>query len=244
AGGKLRAAQLGRRADRTGNHRGRPAERHRGAVGRALGARGGVARAHRPRQAVPARHGSRRERAVGPRAVGAAVRRRPRNADSAGDHPRHRRRPRAESARLGSIGVLSQRGPRAMGGSIWPELPESDRPVGSVTNGVHGPTWMASELADLFTRHLGAGWLDRHDDPALWDGVLAIPDQELWAVRQALRRYLFAFVRERARQRWTEEGGAITRVVAAGPLLEPEALTLGFARRFAGYKRPELIFHD
>ena len=103
---------------------------------------------------------------------------------------------------------------------------------------------MPATSADLFARYLGADWIDRHDDPALWDGVLAIPDEELWSVRQALRRYLFTFIRERARQRWVEEHVGIPRVVAAGTLLEPEALTLGFARRFTGYKRPELVFHD
>ena len=72
----------------------------------------------------------------------------------------------------------------------------------------------------------------------------AIPDEELWAVRQSLRRYLFTFIRERARQRWVEERVGPTRVVAAGTLLEPEALTIGFARRFAGYKRSELVFRD
>jgi starch phosphorylase len=133
---------------------------------------------------------------------------------------------------------------RAMFAPMWPDLPEAERPVSSVTNGVHVPTWIAAELADLFTTHLGAGWLDRHDDPALWEGVLRIPDEELWRVRQSLRRYLFTFVRERARQRWMEEHVGIPRVVAAGTLLEPDALTLGFARRFAGYKRPELAFHD
>jgi starch phosphorylase len=74
--------------------------------------------------------------------------------------------------------------------------------------------------------------------------VIAIPDDELWAVRQNLRRYLFEFVRERARQRWTVERVGTPRIVAAGTLLSPDALTIGFARRFAGYKRPELIFHD
>ena len=133
---------------------------------------------------------------------------------------------------------------RAMWAAMWPGLPEAERPIGSVTNGVHVSTWIAAELADLFTKYLGAGWLERHDDPALWDAVLAIPDDELWAVRQSLRRYLFTFVRERARQRWTEEHVGMPRVVAAGTLLEPDALTIGFARRFAGYKRPELIFSD
>jgi starch phosphorylase len=133
---------------------------------------------------------------------------------------------------------------RSMWAPMWPDLPSGSRPVSSVTNGVHVPTWIASEMADLFARHLGDDWLERHDDPALWDGVLGIPDEELWAVRTSLRRFLFAFVRERARQRWTVERVGTPRVVAAGTLLEGDSLTIGFARRFAGYKRPELIFHD
>ncbi len=133
---------------------------------------------------------------------------------------------------------------RSMWAPMWPGTAEAERPVGSVTNGVHVPTWIASDLADLFTRYVGTGWLDRHDDPALWDAILMIPDEELWSVRRGLRRYLFTFIRDRARQRWTVEHVGIPRVVAAGTLLEPETLTIGFARRFTGYKRPELIFHD
>jgi glycogen phosphorylase len=133
---------------------------------------------------------------------------------------------------------------RAMFAPMWPDLAEADRPVAAITNGVHVPTWIAPELDALFERHLGRDWVDRHDDPALWDRVLAIPDDELWLARQALRRYLFAFMRERARHRWTEERVGIPRVVAAGTLLDPSALTIGFARRFAGYKRAELIFRD
>src|SRR5580765_8019232 len=133
---------------------------------------------------------------------------------------------------------------RAMFAPMWPDLPEAQRPVAAVTNGVHVPTWIASELSDLFSKYLGNGWLERHDDPALWEGVLTIPDHELWTVRQALRRYLFTFVRDRARRRWVDEHVGIPRVVAAGTLLDPDALTIGFARRFTGYKRPELVFHD
>src|SRR5438093_2327014 len=133
---------------------------------------------------------------------------------------------------------------RAMFGPMWPDLPEAARPVSAVTNGVHVPTWIAGEMAELFTKYLGSEWLDRHDDPALWDGGLAIPDEELWRARQSLRRYLFTFIRDRARQRWMVEHVGIPRVVAAGSLLEPDALTIGFARRFTGYKRPELVFYD
>jgi len=133
---------------------------------------------------------------------------------------------------------------REMWGPIWPGVPDEKRPVGHITNGVHVPTWLSSELAGVFDDHIGGDWRERHDDPAVWARVLEIPDEELWAARGALRQYLFAFIRERARSRWKEEHVSAPRVVAAGTLLDPNALTLGFARRFTGYKRPELIFHN
>ena len=114
AGGKLREAELGRRADRTGADAGRQAVHHRGAARRSVGAGRRLAGSHGPREALPARHGSRRERALGPRAVGAALRRRPRNADAAGNHPRHRRRARVESARREPRRVPSQRRARRL----------------------------------------------------------------------------------------------------------------------------------
>jgi starch phosphorylase len=113
-----------------------------------------------------------------------------------------------------------------------------------LTNGVHVPTWVSAEMAQLFERHLGFNWRDRHDEPEFWNAVGDIPDEEVWAVRQALRTYLFHFIRERARDRWSDERVSAGRVVAAGTLLDPSALTVGFARRFTGYKRPELLFHD
>jgi starch phosphorylase len=131
-----------------------------------------------------------------------------------------------------------------MWSGIWPGLGETQLPISHVTNGVHLPTWVAAELVQLFDEHLGAGWLGRQDDTTLWDGILAIPDEDLWTVRQSLRAHLFNFVRERARQRWTEEHVSTPRIVAAGTLLDPAALTIGFARRFTGYKRSDLIFTD
>ncbi|MCC7415678.1 MAG: alpha-glucan family phosphorylase [Acidobacteria bacterium] len=147
------------------------------------------------------------------------------------------------AASINAVSELHGRVTRQMW-DIWPGVPVDRRPVAAITNGVHAPTWIAADIAALFSTYLGADWFERHDDPALWDLVGTIPDESLWQVRQALRRYLFEFVRERARQRWTEDRGATPRVVAAGTLLEPTALTIGFARRFAGYKRPELVFHD
>ena len=133
---------------------------------------------------------------------------------------------------------------RDMWGPIWPGVASEDRPVRAITNGVHLPTWLSSDMRALFDAYLEPGWLERHDDPRVWEGVRRIPDEELWRVRSALRMYLFTFIRERARQRWKVERVSAGRVVAAGTLLDPNSLTIGFARRFTGYKRPELIFRD
>ncbi len=127
---------------------------------------------------------------------------------------------------------------------IWPGTPYEQVPVKSLTNGVHVPTWMSSEMGRLLEKYVGADWLDLHDDPSYAERVLQIPDEELWEARQALRDYLFNFVRERARLRWTTEHVNAARVVAAGTMFDQNTLTIGFARRFTGYKRPELIFAD
>jgi glycogen phosphorylase len=133
---------------------------------------------------------------------------------------------------------------RQMWQSIWPGVPHESLPVKSITNGVHVPTWISAEIEGLLVRHLGPDWLDSHDDPAYVDRVMNIPDEELWAARQSLRAFLFNFIRERARNRWTQEHVSAARVVAAATMFDHNTLTIGFARRFTGYKRPELIFLD
>jgi starch phosphorylase len=133
---------------------------------------------------------------------------------------------------------------RDMWQSIWPGTAHDQLPINFITNGVHVPTWMSAEMGTLFEKHLGPDWLDRHDDPETADRVLSIPDEELWAARQALRGFLFGFIRERARTRWTRAEANAIQVVAAGTLFDQNTLTIGFARRFTGYKRPELIFTD
>jgi starch phosphorylase len=127
---------------------------------------------------------------------------------------------------------------------IWPGVPYEKLPVRPITNGVHVPTWMSAEIGALFERHLGVNWLDSHDDPAVVDRVMDIPDEELWTARQSLRAFLFNFIRERARARWTHEQVSAARIVAAATLFDHNTLTIGFARRFTSYKRPELIFTD
>ena len=133
---------------------------------------------------------------------------------------------------------------REMFAPMWPGVPVDKRPVRAITNGVHVPTWLSHEMVRLFDQYLGSDWRERHDDENLWTKINEIPDEELWAARQALRNYLFTFIRERARHRWKDEHVSAARVLAAGTLLDPNALTIGFARRFTGYKRPELIFRN
>ncbi len=113
-----------------------------------------------------------------------------------------------------------------------------------ITNGVHAPTWLALEIVQLFEQYVGADWRDRQDDAEFWNRVLEIPDQALWNARTSLKRFLFTFIRQRARDRWAQENVSAAAVVASGPLLDPGALTIGFARRFTAYKRPELIFRN
>lgn len=133
---------------------------------------------------------------------------------------------------------------RQMWHSLWPGVDENQAPITSVTNGVHLPTWIAPEMDHLYDKYLGPHWVERQDDPALWQLVLEIPDHELWAVHQQLKRKLMSFIRERARWQWIRGEVRPEQVLAAGTLLDPEALTVGFARRFATYKRADLIFHD
>jgi len=133
---------------------------------------------------------------------------------------------------------------RQMWRPIWPDAPADALPIKSVTNGVHAPTWMSAEIAALLEKHVGPDWAEHHDDPAYCDRVLEIPDEELWEAKQSLRNFLFNFIRERARYQWTTRNPGAARIVAAGTMLDHNALTIGFARRFTGYKRPELIFTD
>ena len=127
---------------------------------------------------------------------------------------------------------------------LWPERPVNDVPIQSVTNGVHVPTWVAKEMDVLYRKYLGSDWRERCDDPILWEGIEAVPDEQLWEARQFLKRKLLIFIRQRARIGWMDGTMEPIQVLASGALLEPHSLTLGFARRFATYKRATLLFSD
>jgi glycogen phosphorylase len=142
------------------------------------------------------------------------------------------------------VSELHGRVARRMWRGLWPDLDEDEAPIHYVTNGVHTHTWMARRLRLLLDQYLQAGWPDRLDDPELWDRVEAIPDEDLWAVRQHLKRKLVLYMQERTRQRWMRGGFHPVQVIASGALLDPYALTVGFARRFATYKRAGLVLSD
>lgn len=128
--------------------------------------------------------------------------------------------------------------------SLWPESPEDDVPIDHVTNGVHVPTWIEPKLELLFNKHLGPDWLQDHDNPSLWDLIEKVPDDELWKTHYWLKIKLIDAIRERSRQRWAKERVSPSISLAGGALLDPSVLTLGFARRFATYKRADLILSD
>ena len=121
---------------------------------------------------------------------------------------------------------------------------EDQVPITSVTNGVHVPTWVAPRMRSLLSRTLGRDWLVHHDDTALWQELAGIRDDEFWRVHLQLKRSFVGLVRERARLRWMRGLTEPAQLLAAGTLLDPEALTIGFARRFATYKRATLILRD
>ncbi len=133
---------------------------------------------------------------------------------------------------------------RKMWLGLWPETGEDDVPISHLTNGVHVPTWVAREMAGLYEEHLGEETSQQFDENDLREQVLNIPDEELWTVRGVLKRKLVGAMTERARQCSVQRECTATQVLAMGALLDPNALTIGFVRRFAAYKRPGLIFHD
>jgi starch phosphorylase len=132
---------------------------------------------------------------------------------------------------------------RAMWQSIWPDVPEEDVPVRSITNGVHLQTWVQPRIARMLDAHLGPEWREGQDDRDIWRGVRGIPDEVFWGAHSGRKRRLLDVISERSRQRWVS-GGDSGSVLSGGPFLEEKVLTFGFARRFATYKRATLLFHD
>jgi starch phosphorylase len=133
---------------------------------------------------------------------------------------------------------------RKMWKNLWPELPEEHLPLTSITNGVHIKTWLSEEMTRLLIRYLGPRWLDDATDAGLWRRVVRIPDAELWRTHKRSREKLVDFARRRLKDQLTQVGATAKEIAVAGEVLDPDILTIGFARRFATYKRGTLLMRD
>src|SRR3989440_5582272 len=132
---------------------------------------------------------------------------------------------------------------RSLWKDVWSGVPVQEVPITSITNGIHTKTWMAPEFAALYRKHLGV-WEEHLAEPEFWRGVIDIHDAELWETHQNLKLRLINFIRDRERQRRERLGESPESIRKVNRILDPEILTVGFARRFATYKRGTLLFSD
>ncbi|MHC4561466.1 MAG: alpha-glucan family phosphorylase [Planctomycetota bacterium] len=133
---------------------------------------------------------------------------------------------------------------RGLWSGVWPGVPTGEVPIGHITNGVHTRSWISQDLADLYVRYLGPGWHEKPADTSVWKAVDQIPDTEVWRTHERRRERLVAFARRRLRKQLTLRGAGTAELASAEEVLDPEALTIGFARRFATYKRASMILAD
>lgn len=133
---------------------------------------------------------------------------------------------------------------RAMWQWLYPDTPEHEIPISAVTNGIHVQSWISAEMTELLDRYLEPSWRDEADNPDIWWDVDRIPDAELWRMHEHRRERLVSVARIRLRDQLTERGAPQAEINAAYEALNPDILTIGFARRFATYKRATLLFRD
>ncbi len=143
------------------------------------------------------------------------------------------------SSAANAVSALHARTTRSMWRALWPEHPPAQVPIGHVTNGVHVPTWIAADMAHFFQIHLGRDWLRRLCHPDLWEKIYDVEPAEIWRLKCLLKKRLYEFITRRLRVRQNRLGPSETV-----PDLRPEALTIGFARRFVEYKRAGLLFTE
>ncbi|MGA2882984.1 MAG: alpha-glucan family phosphorylase [Bryobacteraceae bacterium] len=148
------------------------------------------------------------------------------------------------SAFRNAVSSLHRQVSQEMWQELWPKLPVWEVPITSVTNGVHLLTWLNGDLAQLYDQHLQPDWRERNSDPRIWDLVEDIPQQELWEAHRRRKRYLVSFVRERVVTAAVGRKAPAAEQRRLAEVLDPDTLTIGFARRFATYKRATLLFRD
>jgi len=148
------------------------------------------------------------------------------------------------SRRANAVSALHGEVSRNMWTCIYPGKPEDAVPIGHITNGVHVPTWLAPQMFRLYDRHLGTGWPQHSSDAKTWEGIENVDDGELWETHLSLKSRLLDFVRRRAIQAAERRSESLETLQRVSRVLSPDALTIGFARRFATYKRANLILSD
>ncbi len=142
--------------------------------------------------------------------------------------------------RSNAVSALHGEVSRAMWKVLHPGRQEDAVPIGHITNGVHVPSWLAPQMSRLYDRHLGTGWHEHSWQPELWEGIDDIDDAELWETHLALKSRLLEFVRLRAVEQAQRRGESPAELQRLSRIFSPDALTIGFARRFATYKRANL----
>lgn len=133
---------------------------------------------------------------------------------------------------------------RRMWADVWRGTPADEVPIGHVTNGIHVRTWLSDEMARLYYRYLGPQWMNETSSSKVWERIYDIPDNELWRAKERLKQRLIGFVRRTLPKQLARRGCSQSEILSGEQVLDPEALTIGFARRFATYKRATLIFRD
>jgi starch phosphorylase len=148
------------------------------------------------------------------------------------------------SGQANAVSELHGQVSRDMWQEVWPGTPVNEVPIIHVTNGVHIPTWISTGLYDLYKLYLGPKWHQNQDDPQIWERMANMPDEVLWDLHMMMKGKLMSYITDNARRRWLEGTTDPAQILTGGTLLDPNALTIGFARRFATYKRATLIFQD
>lgn len=148
------------------------------------------------------------------------------------------------SSKTNAVSKLHGDVSRKLFGSAWKDLPTHEVPITHITNGVHAKSWISEEMADLFERYLGPKWSEEISDQNIWKRVEEIPDEELWRIHERRRHRLVNFCRRRVRKQLEAKGALPSEIKEASQILDPEALTIGFARRMATYKRATLLLRD
>jgi starch phosphorylase len=133
---------------------------------------------------------------------------------------------------------------REMWQGLWPGVPQEEIPIDHITNGIHTLTWISRDMKELYDRYLGPRWREEPADQAIWQRAEHIAPEELWRTHERRRERLVSFTRRRLREQLEQRGASQSEIQAADEVLDPEALTIGFARRFATYKRATLILRD